>query len=243
MGSFLQRASKLVRLLSRAQYRRGLRHRMAAAIEHTAPMRALEFGTLIDVGANIGQFSLLVRNLHPDALIYAFEPLPFAAVRYSKLFAQDSKVHLYCIAAGEVATSAQIHVSGRPDSSSLLSISDTQTKTFPGTGEVTQLTVEVDRPDNVLKDVPLVEPVLVKLDVQGYELEALRGMMKLLPRVKYVYCEVSFKELYIGQPLAHEVISWLAEHNFKISGVFNTVDTTDGAAVQADILFTNCVLS
>lgn len=235
--SLVRRVRKVRHLLTRNEYRRGLRHGVAAAIEHDGPIRALEVGTLIDVGANIGQFSLLTRALHPRANIHAFEPLPAMADRYADLFADDERVKLHRIAAGEGEGTAEIHVSGRPDSSSLLPISNLQNKIFPGTAEVSLLSIPVRAIDLVMQDADLHGPILVKLDVQGFELAALKGMTGLLGRVAHIYVEVSFMELYVGQPLAHEIIDWLAGQGFHIAGVHNISLTDDGVSVQADVLF------
>lgn len=237
LSSSIRRARKLRHLFSSAAYRRGLKHRVAAAIEHEGALRSIEVGTLIDVGANIGQFSLLTRSLHPRAIIHAFEPLPEMADRYEALLGDDGHTTLHRIAAGETTELAEIHVSGRPDSSSLLSISERQNEIFPGTSEVSSLTIPVERVDDVLRGAALIDPVLIKLDVQGFELAALKGMPELLSRATHVYAEVSFVELYQGQPLAHEIIAWLAKQGYRIAGVYNPTFTHEGVAVQADTLF------
>lgn len=77
----------------------------------------------------------------------------------------------------------------------------------------------------------------MKLDVQGFELEALRGCENMLDRFRYVYCECSFVELYEGQALAHEIIDYLSQHKFKLTGVYNMTYDKRGIAVQADFLF------
>lgn len=228
---------KLMRLSSNPTYWRGLKVGVAATIEHEDAIRALQISTLIDVGANIGQFSLLTRALHPHARIYAFEPLPSAADRYERLFGGDRLTTLYRLAAGERQETSEIHISGRPDSSSLLPITELQNKLFPGTSQASVMTIEVNRIDDVLRDAILPEPILIKLDVQGFELSALRGMPHLLQRARYVYAEVSFRELYKGQPLANELVEWLAKAGFRLTGAYNPTTAADGSAIQADFLF------
>lgn len=55
----------------------------------------------------------------------------------------------------------------------------------------------------------------VNLDLQGYELAALRGAVRFLAGVKWVYCEVNERELYVGCPLVGEVDDYLAAHGFE----------------------------
>ena len=73
--------------------------------------------------------------------------------------------------------------------------------------------------------------------MQSYELEALRGCESLLPHFTWVYCECSFLPLYEGQALADEVIAWLRERGFVLTGVYNMTYDGDGKVVQADFLF------
>jgi len=81
--------------------------------------------------------------LHPNARIYAFEPLPDAAARYRRVFANDSNVTLFEAAISTEAGTATMHVSASADSSSLLPISARQSELFPGTEEVGVTDVEV----------------------------------------------------------------------------------------------------
>lgn len=78
---------------------------------------------------------------------------------------------------------------------------------------------------------------MLKLDVQGFELEALRGCESLLHCFPFVYAECSFMELYEGQALAHEVIAWLRERGFVLKGVYHMGYDGRGQAVQGDFLF------
>jgi hypothetical protein len=131
-----------------------------------------------------------------------------------------------------------MHLSKRDDSSSLLAITRLQDEIFPGTEEVGTVVVRVAPLAVFLEADSIVEPALLKIDVQGYELEVLRGCEPLLRRFDVVYCECSFVELYEGQCLAGDVIAWLAERGFTMTGVFNAAYDASGRAVQADFLFT-----
>jgi hypothetical protein len=84
----------------------------------------------------------------------------------------------------------------------------------------------------------LAGPVLLKIDVQGFELAVLRGAAGLLAVAQWIYVELSFVELYSGQPLAPAVIRFLDHHGFEMSGAFNMSEGPNGEAVQADFLFT-----
>ncbi|KUR73690.1 hypothetical protein AQZ52_01605 [Novosphingobium fuchskuhlense] len=224
-------------------YRRGLKFGVAAAVEHVGAMRSMPAATVIDVGANIGQFSLMTRGIHPHAMIHAFEPLQAMADTYAKLFRDDKRVALHRYAAGSSASTSELNVSKQPDSSSMLPISDQQSTLFPGTEKAGVEQVRVERIDDVLNVAALAEPILVKLDVQGFELEALKGMPKVLERARWVYLEASFTSLYVGQPLGNEIVVWLNRNGFELTGVYNPSYSPEGTNVQTDLLFTRAAAS
>ena len=238
MMAILRKLAKLSRLAGTASYRKALSRGVAAAIEHEGLIKRLAVGTLIDVGANKGQFSLLVREHHPEAIINAVEPLPAEAAVFSSVFGADRAVTLFRCAAGSRTGTLSINISRRADSSSILAILPAQEKAFPGTGAVDSLRVDVERLDDLIDADELPIPVLIKLDVQGYELEALKGMTRLIARAQNIYLEVSFETLYGDQPLACHVISWLEERGFDLAVVNDVTRSTDGVPVQADVLFT-----
>ncbi|EQD33523.1 methyltransferase, FkbM family, partial [mine drainage metagenome] len=120
---------------------------------------------------------------------------------FRRVFARHARVTLPACAVGERAGTASMHVSARDDSSSLLPIGREQTRIFPGTQEAGRAAVEVRRLEDGLQRADIAAPALLKLDVQGYELQALRGCETLLDAFAWVYCECSFVELYEGQAL------------------------------------------
>jgi FkbM family methyltransferase len=193
--------------------------------------------TIVDIGANRGQFALAARGGIPGARILSFEPLSDPSRQYRALFRADAKILLHRAAIGPLRERATIHISKRNDSSSLLPIGKFQWELFPGTEEAATATVEVAPLQDFVSVSDISPPALLKIDVQGYELETLRGCDAVLNAFAYVYVECSFIELYSGQALAHEVINWLHERNFRLSGIYNLHHDTKGRAVQGDFLF------
>jgi len=191
----------------------------------------------VDIGANCGQFALISRKCFPTAMIDSFEPLAEPADRFEKVFSGDANVHMHRLALGASEGETTIHVSQADDSSSLLPIGRVQTDLFPGTGEREERIIRVAPLDAILSGQDIQKPALLKLDVQGFELEALQGCESLLDKFDYIYCECSFVELYEGQAMAHEVIDYLSRHGFALSGVYNITYDNKGLAIQADFLF------
>jgi len=236
----LNKFVKLLKILKTQRYRQTfLKHGTAASVEHEDCMRNISLEMLVDVGANRGQFSTLVRQHFPGAQIVAFEPLKQPAARYSGIYAADPQVTLHQAALGVRAEERVMHVSGRDDSSSLLPITATQDQLFPGTSEVATESVRVAPLSDFLQGSAIRKPALLKIDVQGYELPVLEGCASLLPEFEMVYVECSFIELYQGQAMAHEVIAWLQARGFRLAGIYNLSSSGSGRSVQADFLFSS----
>lgn len=233
------RVRKVLAVLSVRSWRKAvMRQRVVAGAEHLAILKNLnDVRTVVDIGANRGQFALVARYCYPRARIISFEPLPRPAAVFEEVFGSDSNVQLIKSAVGSHSGVATVHVSARDDSSSLLPIGVLQEKLFPGTAETGTDTVRVVALEESL-DVDDVEgSAVLKIDVQGYELEVLKGCEALLKSFSWVYAECSFVELYRGQALVDDVIGWLRNRGFLVDGVYNMSYDGDGRAIQADFLF------
>jgi len=239
---FIQRIVKLANILRSSLYFSALQQEcVAAGTEHESLLRTLSCSHVVDIGANAGQFALVSRRCFPDARIDSFEPLAEPADRYERVFKHDGHAFMHRVAIGAIEGRADIHVSGRDDSSSLLPITREQSDLFPGTEESHTQTIRVSHLQAELKDEDILSPALLKLDVQGYELETLRGCEALLSCFRYIYCECSFVELYGGQALAHEVIAFLQQRGFELRGVYN-MTYNNSQAIQADFFFAHSSL-
>ena len=200
---------KLFRVLTSGKiiwYRALIKHGVAPSIEHLSVLRSLDVDLFIDVGANRGQFCLAATSVRPDAKIICFEPLsaPFAVL--SQLFATNANVSAHQVAIGNVEACETMNVSGRDDSSSLLDIAPLQSEIFPGTERNGSEDVLVRRLSSFVSEIEFPSKVLLKIDVQGFELEVLEGASDALAEVTYVYVECSFVELYEARLL--RVILW-----------------------------------
>lgn len=213
-----------------------IRHKVLAGTEHRHVLRC-NFSTVVDIGANRGQFSLAALHWTPNAKIFAFEPLTNPASIFRDLFGDDERVTLYQAAIGPLVGEFDMHISARDDSSSLLPISKVQTDRFPGTHEVAKAKVQVAPLDTFIQSESITSPALLKLDVQGYEFEALIGCESLLYNFDNIYCECSFISFYSGQKLAADVISYLSNHGFQLHSIINPTLNERSEVIQADFLF------
>jgi len=233
---FLLRLKKLRIIMMQPLLRRALiRHHVMAGVEHR-PVLDRKLSTLVDIGANRGQFALAARA-YSGARVFSFEPFPGAASIFKEVFGADPEVKLHTAAVGESAGKTLLHVSALDDSSSLLPIGDAQSEVFPGTHEVGTLEVEVNTLDGFIKSEDIIRPAMLKLDVQGYELQCLKGCRSLIDKFDFIYCECSFVELYRNQKMAGDVIAYLQSLRFNLAGIYNPLYDVKGNCIQADILF------
>ncbi len=216
-----------------------IKGKVAAGIEHEKLLKSFNCITVVDIGANKGQFALVSRRYFPNAKIVSFEPLKEPAKKFLKVFSQDKNVELHQVAIGPESRITKINVSAVDDSSSLLSISELQNEIFPGTAKIDSQEIKVAPLSDFIKESEIQSPALLKIDVQGYELESLKGCEDLLNKFQYVYVECSFVELYEGQSFAQDVIIFLDQHGFVLKGIYNMSYDNKGKAVQADFFFSN----
>jgi FkbM family methyltransferase len=228
------RARKLRRLILEPRYWAALRKGIAASVEHERiPFRA-DTRTILDVGASRGQFALFASTRFPGAGIVCFEPLPGPFADLRDLL--GPRVSAHNVAIGDHPGTASINVSASDDSSSLLPIGSRQVQEFPGTDLQRTIEVQVNTLDNEVKGPPA-RPCLLKVDVQGLELQVLMGAVETLKSVDEALIECSFVELYEGQALAEEVVTHMRAAGFRLAGVHEVAYSSDGSALQADFLF------
>ena len=235
---FFKRIQKILTTFSSWRFLKALLfYRVLAATEHRYILN-LKFQTIVDVGANRGQFSLAARQFCPDAMVIAFEPLLEPAAIFRKIFGGDQLVRLHCAAISDQEGQLEMHVSKRDDSSSLLPITQTQENLYPGTMEISTLSVDVGPLRKYINESEVERKALLKIDVQGYEYQVLLGCHDFISKFSYVYCEASFLELYSNQKLAKDVIEWMKINGFFLAGAYNlSYSKMNHQAIQADLLF------
>ena len=193
----------------------------------------------MDVGANSGQFALMIHTILPEASIYSFEPLErcFRSLQQNAENIKD--MHCFRFALGDTNTRMVMHANEFSGSSSILEMAELHKTAFPYTRNSTEEQVEVRTLDSLLPQLRLQSNVLAKLDVQGYELNVLRGAEEALSHINVLVIETSFYQLYENQPLFDDIYGYLNKRGFKYRGNFEQImSATNGEVLQADAIFT-----
>jgi FkbM family methyltransferase len=236
--AFGAKVVKAALLLSRPAWSLAAVQGVAATTEHRQLAGLVRPATVIDIGANKGQFTIFALGQWRSCRVIAFEPLtqPMARARRVTAIWRD-RVRLVCAAIGQTKGQIDIRIASRDDSSSILPITAVATQVFGVIGTTAVERVLIGPLDDFVVPAELVGPVLLKLDVQGYELQALQGCESLLPNIAAVYVEQSFVPLYEGQACAAEVAAYLQGMGFVEAAELNVVSRPPLGKVQSDCLF------
>jgi FkbM family methyltransferase len=194
--------------------------------------------TVIDVGANVGQFTVAAANLFNPEQIHTFEPLPDCLQKLQKHVANLSSVKVYPTALGDRISTVSFNINSHRHSSSILRLSSSHVKAFPEAKETKTISIPVSTLDLVFANVEFSSPTLLKVDVQGYEANVLRGGRETLKRVDFVILEASFKLMYEGELLFTELLPFMSELGFQfIRPVGWLIDPKSEEILQMDALF------
>jgi len=197
---------------------------------------SLQINIIYDVGANVGTWSILAKAIIPDAQIHAFEPLATHQAGFIQNTRHLENVTLHRVALGSENAQSLIHITNLSDASSMLQLAPAGERQF-GISEIGKHPLLMRQLDDyrVENDLPL--PDLLKLDVQGYELEVLKGGAQCAKVAKAMIVEVSFTEYYENQCLFQEIVGQLHIYGFTVRAF--AVNTPLGQPLtQADVLFT-----
>ena len=195
---------------------------------------------VLDVGASTGNYGWTIRAGGYHGRICSFEPLRASFARLEKVAARDPGWSCHRLALGAAPGEAEINVAGNSDSSSLLEMGERHVRSAPASVYVGKERIELSTLDELWDRIVWDgEAVFLKLDVQGYELEALRGAERSLPRLAGVQAELSLVPLYEGAPEWTEVVQHLQERGFhpeRLEPAFE--DPRTGEVLQIDAVFT-----
>lgn len=194
-------------------------------------IRCLGIETVLDIGANVGQWALDLLDSGFDKRIISFEPAPGPFLQLQG-FAQSHRNH-DCVQAG---------LGDHDGEAQLLVLADTVNSSFRAklnSSNEERVTVPIRRLDSVLPSITSsAGRFYMKLDTQGFEREVLAGAPETLARTDAVEVELSLVELYHGQALLPEIWSTLTGAGFRPAWIERGYrDAEDIWLLQMDGLF------
>ena len=169
-----------------------------------------------DVGAYNGIWSKAFA-IYTRGKVYSFEPNPEVQEEFKERTQKFNNIYLQPVACGAEKKEAVEYVDEHKGAaSSLLAMSNLHKREFTKTGESHSVNISVVSLDEWIRHNNMPIPQLLKMDVQGYELEVIKGSIKILEKVEYIWCELSFKELYDDGSTFSSIHSKLSTLNFEL---------------------------
>jgi len=193
--------------------------------------------TVLDIGANVGQYARSLRRAGFTGRIISVEPLAGAFVELQRHAAGDAGWLTLNAAVGRTAGTLDIHVSQNSYSSSALDITNAHLAGDPTSAYVDVQTARMVTVVDLLAEHD-VDPgrTLLKIDTQGFEREVLDGAGEHAAEFAALQLEISFVELYSGQELAESMIERLRSWNYRLQTLEPGFSNAEGRLLQCDLL-------
>lgn len=193
---------------------------------------------VLDIGANVGQFGIDIRRHGYRGQIISFEPLNDTFNILTETIKRHQPWSALQIALGSSESKEIINVSGNAGlSTSFLTMGSVHLENFPESKPVSTELVTVSTIDKQLKILGLnPKDIMLKLDVQGYEAEVLKGASKSLSKIPLCYLEVSILPLYEGEVTFLPILNMLKDSGHEVIDVFRGMKAKNGQLLQLDIL-------
>jgi FkbM family methyltransferase len=177
--------------------------------------------TVLDIGANTGQFVESIYDLLPNANIYSFEPLPECYEELTSKFSDNPQFKAFNFALGNANSETTIYRNDYSPSSSLLPMADLHKESYPFTKNETPTCVKIQRLDNTRELIDIKLPMLIKVDVQGFEDQVIEGGIQTFSEASVIIIEMSMEELYKGQVLFDGIYQRLKNLGFLYHGNYS----------------------
>jgi FkbM family methyltransferase len=194
--------------------------------------------TIVDVGANVGQFGVDLRRTGYKGRILSFEPVSDIYKTLCQTASRSNDWECFNFGFGARNETLEMNISKNDGlSSSLLKMHGNHEIFFGDATYVSKEMVRIRTIDSVFNELYIdVTQALLKLDIQGYESFALAGAVNTLKLVPYCFLEVSIMKLYEGESSILSILNQLNESNHQIIDLYPGLVTGDGKLIQVDIL-------
>ena len=203
-------------------------------------LRTHNVNLIFDVGANAGQFGVLLREIGFDGKIVSFEPLSDARESLQNISRNDPLWQIALqTAIGEENGEIEIQIAGNSHSSSILDMLDTHVRAAPDSKYIGKEKVALRKLDSIAPDYMDSNSIaFIKIDTQGYETQVMNGAKKLMSQIVGLQVEISLVPLYKGQCLFDEMLKKLKNDGFELWSISSVLsDPNTAQLLQVDATF------
>lgn len=202
-------------------------------------MNYLKIDCVLDVGANVGNYSKELKQLGYKGKIISFEPLSSAFKKMKKLSSNYDNWIVYNCALGNKRDVEVINVSANSDSSSLLNMLPLHLKNAPNSNYISSEKIKIEKLDALFNQFcKPTDNIFLKIDTQGYEKKVLDGANESLKMIKAIQLEMSINVLYEDSLNYKDLTSYVENFGFKLVSIENGFSNPiTGELLQFDGIF------
>lgn len=201
-------------------------------------LKYLNINTVIDIGANEGQYSKNIRIGGYKQRIISFEPVNASFAGLEKISAKDALWDIYNFALGNFDGESEINISQNSVSSSILGIREALINAAPQAQFIGKQRIKVRKLDSIFKELN-VDPsnIFIKIDTQGFEKNVLLGARETLKSIKAIQVEMSTQHLYQDEDLFYQVSEFLYDEGFRLVKIVRGFTNSTGELLEFDGVF------
>lgn len=192
--------------------------------------KSLNIDLVVDIGANTGEFINSSLSCFKGANIIAFEPTPNSFDDIFETYKNNDKVKLFQVGLGEESKEEILFVSEYSPSNSIKSKQ----------ADSKELKIKINKLDSYVNQITNHKNIFIKIDVEGYEMEVLKGGQEFLSKSKYLYIETRTTDV-IGCSF-EEIHAHMNKLGWKFLGAYDSSFDENGKLIYFDSLFFNTTI-
>ena len=198
----------------------------------------LQVKVIFDVGSNRGDTVKKYLEMFPNAIIHAFEPFPASFNTLNSLYNNNPRVQLNELGISDKIEKAKMFVNNNVDTNSLYESRKLGLSSDKSVKNISKIEIKTTSIEDYCLIKGIGEIDILKLDIQGGELNALIGSSNLLnsKKIKLIYTETYFIKQYDKQPLFFEIGDYLQKHDYYLQDMYSKI-YGNGSLAWCDSIF------
>jgi len=210
--------------------------KFGAAIR-AARRRLPESPVIVDIGANVGEFSSVCLLAWQKAQVYSCEPIPQAYRRLKRVLGRSPRAHAFECAVAAAPGQKTLRVSSYDPASSFYELNPAFYDLSTAGREACEITVQcVTLADFINREVAR-DVDWIKIDTEGAELEVLATIGQVRHNIRAFQIELAFQQIYHGSPLIHDVMTFMDKQGYRMIDLYGRNENRRGVVIGADGFF------